>query len=183
MAKINIKLTPQQQQILVMSILMIGGGGFAYVKYFWLPISVEIKKTREEIDKVDKQIKTAKKNAGKLKQIQEDLDKLNKQAEETEKGLPQDEDFPGVVDTVTDLARKHNVNIKSFSTGSLQPQAHFIEISYTLSASGLYHDVGRFFASLSLEERIFHVRNVNFSSTGGEEVSISFKLMSYQYKG
>jgi len=183
MAKINIKLTAQQQQILVVAVLLLGGGGFAYVKYFWLPVSAEIKKTKEEIEVVVKKITKAKKNAGKLKKIQEELDRLNKQAEETEKGLPKDEDFPGVVDAITDLARKHNVNIKSFSTGALSPQAHFIEIGYSLSADGDYHDIGRFFAAISLEERIYHIQGVNFSSPGTEKLSVTFKLLSYQYKG
>jgi len=182
MAGINIKLTKQQQQYLVLAVMVIGGGGFAYVKYFWMPTAKEISDKRVAIEKVEKSIAKAKSNAGKLKKIQKELEILNKKAEEAEKRLPKDEDFPTVVDTITALSRKYNVSLRSFSTGQSSEQAHFIQITYRLSGSAPYHDLGRFFASLALEERIYNVQNVSFSPAQ-DIVNVNFELISYMYKG
>lgn len=182
MANINIKLTKEQQQYVVLAVMVLGGGGYGYIKYFWMPTSAEIKKNNVAIESTEKEIAKAKGNAGKLKRIQKELELLNKTAEEAEKRLPKEEDFPSVVDTITDLARKYNVRLNSFSTGASQDKQHFIEITYTLNGAATYHDLGRFFASLSLQERIFNVENVNYTPNG-ETVSVSFKLLSYKYKG
>ncbi|MFH2202514.1 MAG: type 4a pilus biogenesis protein PilO [Elusimicrobiota bacterium] len=182
MANIQIKLTKEQQQYLVFAVMFLGGGGYAYVKYFWLPTSAAITKTNAEIESVVKKITKAKGAAGKLKKIQQELELLNKQAEEAEKRLPKEEDFPTVVDTITGLARKYNVELKSFSTGKRQDQAHFVQLTYSISASAPYHDLGKFFASLALEERIYNVENVSYSPAE-DTVSVNFLLISYMYKG
>ena len=164
------------------AVLVIFGGGGVYIKYFWLPTSKAIKDTKATIEAVEKKIAKAKGNAGKLRKIQEDLERLQKKAAEAEKRLPKDEDFPAVVDTVSDLARKYNVTLSNFSTGIPKDEKHFTAITYAISGSGRYHDVGRFFASLALEERIFNVEDVTFTPSA-DSIGIKFKLISYKYKG
>jgi len=182
MANINIKLSKEQQQYLVAGVLFVGGGGFAFFNYFWLPTSKQIVETEQKIKAIQAKILKAKGNAGKLDKIQKELALLNKKAEEAEKRLPKAEDFPTVVDTITDLAKKYNVELRSFSTGTSSDQTHFIVIKYKLNGSATYDDWGRFFASLALQERIYNVENVNFSPAGNG-VSVSFDLLTYKYKG
>ena len=114
MADFNIELTKEQQQYLVFAVLVIGGGGFSYVKYFWLPTSEKIKETAAKIEEVDKKIQKAQRQAGRLNKIKTQLAQLNEEAEKVEKQLPKDLDLPGVIDTVSNLAKKNAVLISSF---------------------------------------------------------------------
>jgi Tfp pilus assembly protein PilO len=182
MAK-GIKLTKDQQQYIVLAILVLGGGGFSFIKYFWMPTSEKIVTTGKEIEKIVRRINKAKGQAGRLKRIQLEIEKLNEQAEDAERRLPKEQDLPSVIDTVSELSRKFNVSLVSFSPGGPSAQAHFIEVPYQMTTKASYHDLGRFLAALALEERIFNVRNINYGTPADGKLSVSMTLISYQYKG
>ena len=180
----NIKLTKEQQQYLVLGVLALGGGGFVYVKYFWMPISEKIAQTKKQIEEVEAKIAKAKTQAVRLNKIQKELEELNIQALEAERRLPKTQDLPGTIDTVTALARRYNVKLTGLSAGASKAQAHFIETAYKVDASATYHELGRLLAGLALEERIFNVRGITYGAPDGEgRMSVKFDLVSYQYKG
>ncbi len=184
MAGKGITLTKEQQQYIAFGVLALIGGGYTFFTYFWIPTSKKIAETKKKIVVVDGKINKAKAQAGRLKRIQMELDQLNEQAEAAEKRLPREQDLPSVIDTLSELSRKCNVDLSNFSPGGASAQAHFIEVPYQVSAKATYHDLGRFLASLALEERIFNVRNINYGTPGGSGVlTLSFTIVSYQYKG
>lgn len=181
---VNIKLSKEQQQYLAVGVLVLGGGGFAYFKYFWLPVSAKIAETRAKIEEVEGKIAKAKNQAVRLNKIQKELEELNIAALEAEKRLPKTQDLPAVIDTVTSLSRRHNLSLKSFTPGGSKPQAHFIETAYTISATASFHELGRFLAAVALEERIYNVRGITYGAIDAEgRMAVTFQIISYQYKG
>lgn len=183
MAKINIQLTKEQQQYLFLGLLVLGGGGYSYVAYFWKPISARIAETQKKIEETDAKISKAKGQAARLPKIKQELEVLNAQAVEAERQLPKKADLPAVIDTFSALAARHNVRVRSFAPGNQVASQYFIEIPYTVSVQTPFHDAARFFAALALQERIFNVRNVTYSTPDPEgRLNVSFTLVSYQYK-
>jgi type IV pilus assembly protein PilO len=181
---VNIKLSKEQQQYLAVAVLFLGGGGFAYFKYFWLPVSAKIDETRAKIEEVEGKIAKAKNQAVRLNKIQKELEELNVAALEAEKRLPKTQDLPAVIDTVTALSRRYNLNLLSFTPGGSKPQAHFIETSYAIAATASFHELGRFLAAVALEERIYNVRAITYGTPDAQgRMSVTFQLISYQYKG
>ena len=184
MAKLDIKLTKQQQQMLALAVIVLGGGGFAYIKYFWLPTSAKIAATRAKIEEVEKKIEKAKAVAGRLNKIQQELELLNQQAIEAERRLPKDPNLPGVIELVSDLSVKYAMKLNSFTIGKASPKPHFVEVSYRVDMSGTYHNLGRFLAALALQERIFNVRGLTYGKPDASGVmNVNFELISYMYKG
>ncbi len=189
MADLKIELTKEQQQAAVLAVLFIGGGGFAYVKYFWGPTSEKITETTKKIEAVESKIQKAQRQAGRLNKIKKQLVKLNQEAEKVERKLPKDLDLPTVIDTISNLARRHNVEIKTFGQPNSTTRAHFKEFSFSLSINATYHNLGRFLAAIALEERIFNSREVSFTpggsvnKSGETQLGVSFQLVSYIYKG
>lgn len=184
MAKINIQLTKEQQQYLVAAVLFLGGGGYAYVRYFWLPTSERIEATAKLIKETEAKIDKAKSQAVRLPKIQKEIEVLNEQAVEAEKRLPKSKDLPAVIVAMGALSRKNGVVLSNFSPGAQTVRDYFIEVPYTMSVRGTFHDIGRFFAAIALEQRIYNVRGVTYSApdeTG--KVGVSFTLIAYQYKG
>lgn len=180
----SIKLSKQQQQYLAVGVVLLGGGGFAYIKYFWLPISAKIADTKAKIEETEGKIAKAKNQAVRLNKIQKELDELNIAALEAEKRLPKAQDLAAVVDTVTALSRRYNLTLKTFTPGGSKPQPHFIETSYSITATASFHELGRFLAAVALEERIYNVRGIMYGSPDTEgRMNVSFQLISYQYKG
>ncbi len=181
--KFKVQLTPKQMQVVVGATLALVGGGFVYFSYFWKPISARIAKAKTDIEAAEAKITKARAQAARLPQIQQELVVLNQQAADAEKRLPKTKDVPEVIDTVSSLSRKNNVQMTSFVPGAQSAKPFFMEVPYTLSVTGSYHNLGRFFAALALEERIFNVRNVTYGGLAEGRLSVSFTLVSYQYKG
>ena len=184
MAKFNLKRNKQQQQYAVVGALLLAGGGFSYFRYFWMPTSARIRETTEKIKAVEEKINKAKGQAGRLPTIQKELERLNEQAIEAEKQLPKNKNLPAVIVTVGSLARKNSVEVRSFLPGGASQKEYYIEVPYTLSMQGTYHNIARFFASVALEERIFNVRNVIYGAPNTEgKMTVTYTLISYQSKG
>jgi type IV pilus assembly protein PilO len=179
-----IQLTKQQQQT-------IAGGAFfflvatgLYVKFFWLPISDKQKDLADQIQQIDNKIQKAEAQASRLKRLQDELSTLNQQAVEAEKRLPKNKDVPEILITLSHLADKYHVAIQNFSPGPSKSQQFFVELAYPMTVKGSYHNIGRFFAAIALQTRIFNVRDVVYPAAGGDgEMTVTFTLLTYQYKG
>ncbi|MBI4386832.1 MAG: type 4a pilus biogenesis protein PilO [Elusimicrobia bacterium] len=186
--KFNIQLTKAQQQLLVAAVLFVGGGGYAYIRYFWLPFSKRINEAKTKIEEVDRKIEKAQSQAARLDRLKKELEMLSQQAADAEKRLPKSKDIPAIIDTLSRLTRRYHVELRSFAPGAPAQKEFFTEIPYALNVSGSYHDIGRFFAAIASEERIFNVRNVSYtpgsvSASGVQLLNVVFTLVSYQYKG
>ncbi|TBR21491.1 hypothetical protein EPO15_10240 [bacterium] len=182
--EMTVKLSPDQQKYLAVAVLVLGGGGFGYIKYFWLPVSEKISETRAKIEEVEGKIAKAKNQAVRLNKIQKELEELNVAALEAEKRLPKTQDLPAVIDTVTALSRRYNLKLATFVPGGSKPQAHFIETTYMVTGSATFHELGRFLAAVALEERIYNVRGITYGAPDTEgRMNVTFQLISYQYKG
>ena len=180
----QIKLTKQQQQTLAVGAVLLAAGGYAYFAFFWLPISKKIKDTQETITTVEAKILKATQQAARKDRLNAELLLLSDQAAEAEKRLPKKKSVPEILVTVSELAAKQHVELMSFSPGATANKQFFSELNYPMSVKGTFHNIGKFFAAISLEQRIFNVQNVNYpapDTTG--EMTVTFTLVSYQYKG
>jgi type IV pilus assembly protein PilO len=154
------------------------------VYFFWLPISQKMDDLSGKISKIDSDISKATAQASRLQRLQADLATLNQQAVEAERRLPREKSVPDVLDTLSNLAEQNRVHIQSFSPGPQKSQPFFNELSYPMSVKGSFHDVGRFFAAIALEERIFNVKDVDFPAESADgQMTVTFTLLTYQYKG
>jgi type IV pilus assembly protein PilO len=179
-----IQLTKQEQQYAAVGAFLAVALGFVYVKFFWLPIAQAKREASEKIEQIEAKIVKAKQQAARLKRLQDEIASLNERAVEAEKRLPKSKSVPDILLTLSALAQKNRVSIQSFTPGPMKTQQYFIELTYPLSIKGSYHNIGRFLAALALEERIFNVTNIAYPPAGGDgEMTVTFTLLSYQYKG
>ena len=179
-----IQLSKQQQQYVGAGAILFALVGFFYVKFFWLPISEKKAELADQIEQIDRKIATAQAQASRLQRLQDELSTLNRQAGEAEKRLPKTKSVPDILVSLSRLADRYHVSIVSFSPGPQKAQQYFIELNYPMTVSGSYHDVGRFLAAIALEERIYNIRGIMLPAPGpGGRMTVTFTLLTYQYKG
>lgn len=179
-----LQLSKQEQQYVAGAAFLVVALGFVYVKFFWLPVSQAKKEAREKIEVIEAKIVKAKQQAARLKRLQDEIATLNERAVEAEKRLPKSKSVPDILLAISALAQKQRVTIQSFAPGPQKSQQYFIELAYPVSVKGSYHSIGRFLAALSLEERIFNVRDINYPAADSSgDMTVTFVLLSYQYKG
>jgi type IV pilus assembly protein PilO len=154
MAGMNIKLTKEQQQMVVQT---------------------------------DREIQNAEAQARRLPQLKAQIAELEEKAIAAEKRLPKTRNIPALLDTLSELSQQHRVEILTFSPGGEAVKNNIVELSYPMSIKGDYHSVAKFLASLALQERIFHARNLTLTPLGGDSglytVSGQFTLVAFQYRG
>ena len=179
-----IQLSKQQQQSLGAGAFLLVIGSVIYVKFFWLPISQKMTDLSDQTAQIDLKISKANAQASRLQRLQTELATLNQQAVEAERRLPKTKAGPDVLVSLSSLAQQNRVNIQTFSPGPQKSQQYFIELSYPMAVKGSFHDIGRFLAAVALEERIFNVKDVVYPAAGGDgEMTVTFTLLTYQYKG
>lgn len=184
----ELKLTKEQQQLIVAGVLMTGALGFVYVKYFWIPTKQKIAEATTKLEGVNKKIKQAEDTARRLPQLQRQLAELEVLAQEAEEKLPKKKEVPKLIETLSDLAKEHRVDIQSISPAGSGKRENYQENFYSLVIQGSYHSVARFLTALGMEERILHSRNLTLSPITSAlqpsfTVQASFTLVVYQYKG
>lgn len=178
------KLTKQQQQSLAIGAVVIGALGFVYVKFFWIPTSARIEAAQTVIERLTKDIETAKRTAAMKPKLQEELSLLTQAALDAEKRLPKTKSVPDILVTLQTLSKRHEISLGVFSIGALGSKPYYNELSYPVQVRGTFHNIGKFLAAVALEERIYNVSNVIYGAADDKGVmTVSFTLTSYQYKG
>lgn len=178
------QLSKQQQQYVGAGAVLFLVFTGVYVRFFWLPIAQAKAEATAKIEEIEAKIVKAKQQAARLERLQAEIASLNERAAEAEKRLPKTKSVPDILLSISALAQKHRVAIQSFAPGPQKSQTYFIELAYPLSIKGSYHNIGRFLAALSLEERIFNVRNISYPTADAiGDMTVTFTLLSYQYKG
>src|SRR6185312_6708066 len=143
----QIKLTKQQQQLIMATTLMVGAFGYIYIAFFWLPISTKISDTQKQMDEVEAKIDKAQQQAGRKDRLEKELLRLSDAAVEAERRLPKEKDVPNILVTVSDLAARYHVQLISFAPGASVNKQYFIELNYPISVKGSYHNIGKFLAA------------------------------------
>ena len=187
MAKFELKLTKEQQQLIVAIVLLASAAGYSYWAYFWTPISEKIKIVNQKIEETDRDIQSARATAARLPQLRAQIQDLQEKAEAGEKKLPKSKELPKLIDTLSSLARQYNVTIITFAPGPSATKDYFIELQYGMTVRGTYHSLAKFLTALATQERIFQSRNLTLSPIQGsnpnESVTAQFTLLAFQYKG
>ena len=181
----KIKLTKEQLGQIFAGVLFGGLFIYGYLFYFWLPTAKRIEENTKKVASIEADINKAKMQKAKYKDLESKLASLRDEKEAAQKKLPRERKLPDLLRTITALSRKYKVDVKSINPAGSAPVEYFTRVSYGISLTGNYHDVGRFLTALGLEERIMTSENLSLSATAGSETSVSaqFTLVAYQYNG
>lgn len=152
---------------------------FIYLFYFWFPVSKKISDMGENLKKINAEINHAKEIKSKYNDLSKTLLDLTEQKIEMAKKLPNDKNMPDLVRTIKKIADKYYVKINSISPATEVKDQYFFRVSYNIAATGSYHNIGKFFSEIALQERILNIENVSISQ--GDESSVNFVLVSYRY--
>ncbi len=182
----EIQLTKDQVLMAAGGLLFSGLFVYVYLFYFWLPYSKQLRADTVKVEKLEKEIDNAKRQKAKFEDLEGKLASLKLEKEAAQKKLPRDKQLPELIRTLTDKSRRYGVTINSIGSASSVKEQYFTRVSYSVSVSGDYHRLGRFFTSLALEERIITVENLSVTATpnaASGSMNGSFTLVSFLYNG
>ena len=155
--------------------------------FIWLvhtPKTAEIRTLKTEINKLNDQLRLAKKRASELDKLEKDLAQAQADFRFALKLLPTTSEIPNLLKSITKLGNDSNLEFLLFSPDRQVPRDFYVEIPVNIEVQGVYHDVAMFFDKVGKLDRIVNVIDVSMTPVKSMEVMLktSCKAVTYRFK-
>lgn len=186
------KLSKQQQQILIIAVVFVIGGGYVYWNYMLKPTLENIRVREQKHAELVAKIESAERQARRLPALQNELAMLQLDLSSVEKQLPKDKDMPNIIRLLTREALQEDLQFSSLAPKPSSKQQYFDIIPFDLRLVGNLQSLARFLASLGQQDRIFQAQNITLTPAGGAQsdaaqgvmpLNISLTIQTYSYAG
>lgn len=111
-----------------------------------------------------------------LEQMRIDVVKLREEMDSLEAIFPAKPDVPGLITSITEVARAQGVAIVNFRPAKTQTLAKefYVENYYEMSVMGSYHNIGKFFAQIANFDLLVNIDRINAktSSTLADDLKV-----------
>ena len=160
-----LKLPTSKKVLILVAILCILAGLYLYA--FYIPQQDELKVAKGELDKLRKELIISKDIARDLQKFKEQIDKLNEELKNALTQLPNEKEIPEILKNISSLGKQSNLEFTLFRPKPEEPQQFYAKVPIELTVLGSYHNMGIFFDKVSKLPRIINV--VNFSMTRAKD--------------
>lgn len=143
-------------------------------------LNVDVKKQRDEIAKKQMDVK-------RLPILKKQYTEALNRFDEVKYQLPKESEVSNLLKQVSDNAVSNKVPVLSWIPGANKKKTmagmDYLEIPVAVILNGSYHNIGRFFASLTSLDRIVNIQDIRLSSPAikGKEamLNINFSAVTY----
>jgi type IV pilus assembly protein PilO len=122
----------------------------------------------EKIASLKRDVRSAQANLNRLQQVKKNLRRFERELKETEiefeqalRLLPDKEEIPALLTSISDLGAKSGLEFLLFRPGKEAQRNFYAEIPLSLEISGPYHNVATFFDLVSRLSRIVNIGDIN----------------------
>ncbi len=123
--------------------------------------------------------------ADNLAQVKEEVRLLDERLSRALEKLPNREEIPTLLQTVSDLGRDSGLEFLLFKPGAPQPQQFYAEVPLELQIAGRYHDLAAFFDKVGRLPRIVTIQDVDFGSPkpgpGGIKLTAACRAATFKF--
>jgi|OpeIllAssembly_1097287.scaffolds.fasta_scaffold08553_1 type IV pilus assembly protein PilO len=158
---------PRPKKVLILAIVLCALAGL-YLWRFFLPSQEQLSAAQREGAKLENELNNSKAIARDLQKYNEQVAKLNEELRSALTQLPNEQEIPEILKTISSLGKESNLEFTLFKPRPEQPQQFFASVPIDLVALGSYHNLGIFFDRVSKLPRIINV--VDFNLTKAKDV-------------
>jgi type IV pilus assembly protein PilO len=157
-------------------------GLFIYLIY--LPKTGEITEIKSEKDRLDKEIRLAKRRTKNLKKLEADLTMVEGDLKSAITLLPTTSEIPKLLKSITKLGNDSDLEFLLFSPEKQVSKEFYVEIPVSMEVRGSYHNVATFFDKVGKLDRIVNVVNVNMIPLKAYSTYLktTCKAVTYRFK-
>jgi type IV pilus assembly protein PilO len=161
-----LKLPTPKKVIILAFILVVIAGLYLYV--FFLPGRNELNIARIEMSRLTKELNESKAITRELQKFKEQIAKLNEELKTALTQLPNEKEIPEILKNISSLGKESNLEFTLFRPKPEEPQQFYAKVPIELVVLGGYHNIGLFFDKVSKLPRIINV--VDFNMTRAKDV-------------
>ena len=157
--------TPKKVIILAVILLVIVG---LYLYVFFFPGRDELNRSRAEMNLLTKELNESKAITRELQNFKEQIAKMNEELKTALTQLPNEKEIPEILKNISSLGKESNLEFTLFRPKPEEPQQFYAKVPIELVVLGSYHNIGFFFDKVSKLPRIINV--VDFNMTRAKDV-------------
>jgi type IV pilus assembly protein PilO len=175
------KLSRIQRVAISVALFVLLAGGFIY--FLYLPKHEQIKQLNTKLEKLEKKLKTAKRNAKDLKQFQAKMKEAEAQFQMALKKLPEKEEIPSLLSSISNSGQQVGLEFLLFEPKAEKKKEFYAEIPVAMNIKGDYHNLALFFDQVARLSRIVNIQNIKITAAKGKNTrDLNTKCMAVTYK-
>jgi len=162
--------TPKKVLILAVILAVIVG---LYLYAFFLPGRNELNMSKAELSRLTKELNESKAITRELENFKEQIAKLNEELKMALTQLPNEKEIPEILKNISSLGKESNLEFTLFRPKPEEPQQFYAKVPIELVVLGSYHNIGMFFDKVSKLPRIINVVDFNMTRAKDAKGKIS----------
>jgi type IV pilus assembly protein PilO len=182
-----LKLTRHQIETIILVVIVVVGGGWAYWRYLYGPVAKELKECRADFERKKMEVEKLKVIPMVLERETRELQVKRLELDRVKEKLPKEKEVPTLLENITLTAQSSDIDLLTFTPGRIVEGEVYDEFPIRIEIKGNYHDIGSFLSGIGNLERVIVPSNLQLTAlkpTPEEPytVSTSLKLSTYVYK-
>jgi type IV pilus assembly protein PilO len=182
------KLSKVQRIIICSGIFLVIIGSFVYFSY--LPKIKTQKNLNKEIQKLEKKLTIAQKNAKDLKKYQNKIKEAKSKFKEVMLSLPEKEEIPSLISAISASGQESGLEFLLFQPKGEKRKDFYAEIPVSIKVTGNFHNIVLFFDKVARLSRIVNIRDTQISgakgkgklkTSGSNQLSTSCTAVTYKF--
>jgi len=182
------KLSKVQRIIICSGIFLVIIGSFVYFSY--LPKIKTQKNLNKEIQKLEKKLTIAQKNAKDLKKYQNKIKEAKSKFKEVMLSLPEKEEIPSLISAISASGQESGLEFLLFQPKGEKRKDFYAEIPVSIKVTGNFHNIVLFFDKVARLSRIVNIRDIQISgakgkgkskTSGSNQLSTSCTAVTYKF--
>jgi type IV pilus assembly protein PilO len=182
------KLSKVQRIIICSGIFLVVIGSFVYFSY--LPKIKTQKNLNKEIQKLEKKLTIAQKNAKDLKKYQNKIKEAKSKFKEVMLSLPEKEEIPSLISAISASGQESGLEFLLFQPKGEKRKDFYAEIPVSIKVTGNFHNIVLFFDKVARLSRIVNIRDTQISgakgkgklkTSGSNQLSTSCTAVTYKF--
>lgn len=160
----NFRLTKEQQNILVVAVLLIGGITYAYINYLFQPNVIKIKDRTAQLQQKTKDLQDARQMAGSYAEFVKKAEVINRKVDFANRRLPVQIMISDAIREITGKATEANIGIVSFQPMAAVKKSGYTETKVAVNFRTNYQNLGKFLTLLGYIESMTSASSLKIMS-------------------
>ena len=140
---------------------------------------------QDQYERLGKELRENQAIADNLPRVKEEVRLLDEKLAQALEKLPDKDEIPSLLRTVSDLGKDSGLEFLLFKPGKAVPKDFYAEVPLEMQLVGRYHDVATFFDKISRLPRIVTIESGDFGNPkpgpGGVKLTVSCRALTFKF--
>ena len=174
------RLSKLQRILIIISVYLVLFGSFSLISYY--PKYQKIQKLEKDFKKENEKLEIAKKNAKELNTFRAKMKEAEEQFQIVKKALPDNEEIPSLLANISQSGMDSGLEFILFQPQNEIERDFYAEIPVSISVTGRYYELAKFFDKVGKLPRIVNIRNIAINpEKGSETLTTNCTAVTYKF--